>query len=109
MKLVKIGGLFAGFVSKMNGLPFSDNLSMLLEELISSSSEMKEGMKRIEVVLEGQVIGLAEAAKIALENATSKYLTVDEKLAEVKDAKKLFEQCYGALLKIPTLNKHRGR
>jgi hypothetical protein len=108
MNIVKIGGLLASFASDTVGIPFSDKLSMVLEEITKSSAEIKEGLKRIEQIVTGQIIGLAESAKFHLEDATSSFLTDEEKLAEVRKAKDLLQECYGALLQTPVLNKHRG-
>ncbi len=108
MNIVKVGGLLLGFVTKSVGVPFSGNLSMLVEELTKSSAEMKEALQRIEQLSKGQVLGWANAAKVAMENASSIHLSNEEKLAEIKRAKELFEKCYGDLLEIEFLSGFRG-
>jgi hypothetical protein len=106
--IVKIGGLVLSIIADATGTPFSDKLSMIVEEMTKSSAEIKNGLKRIEQIVTGQTIGLADQAGIALLNASSDFLSTEDKLAEVKRAKILFEQCYSELMNIQVLNKYRG-
>ena len=108
LNIVKVGGLSTAISAGIAGLPFPEALSMLIEELASAASEVKDGIKRLEQIAVGQVLGNAEAAKIALLNATSQHLSTDEKIVEIRRAKQLYEKCYAEMLNIPAFGKQRA-
>jgi hypothetical protein len=107
-KVEKIGGLIMGAVFRISGLPFGPELSMLVEECASITKETRDSVKSIQAIAEGQVLGLMNAALIALDNAASDDLKVRRKFEEVRKALSKFETCYGQLMAIDLLSSHRG-
>jgi hypothetical protein len=108
MNIVKATGLAVGGLCKASGIPFISEFSMLIEEMASGINEMKESIQRIESTVNAQVLGNAEAAKIALQNSLSDDLSVDEKFSEIRRASHLYEKCYADLSGIPHLLKNKG-
>jgi hypothetical protein len=104
----KMGGLALGGLVKGTGGKFNSELSMLVEELYSSSQELVQKLTAIEQILQGQVLAHADAAKIALNNAQSSSLTEGEKRAEIVRGSQLFELCYAELRNIPVMGSYKA-
>jgi hypothetical protein len=108
MNIPKIGGLIASIYANMSGIPFSTDASMLFEEMVNSGSKLAETIRELQTIAKAQVVGNAEAAKIALDDARSAFITDEQRIAQISKARDLYEKCYAELLNIPTLANLRA-
>jgi hypothetical protein len=108
MSIAKISGLAVGGFAKSTGKNFNSEYSMLIEELVKGQNALMVRLESISKMLKGQVIGLVDAAKIALNNSLSTELTQAERRNEIIAALRSLELCYGQINNIDELSHHKG-